>query len=125
MSAETPVRIGFLSFAHGHAYSYAEALQRIAGIEIAGIYDADDARGSEAAQRFATAFYANAEELLDQGLDGVILCSENATHAPLVHLAAAKTPNILCEKPIATTLADAQAMIDRCRSIGTRLQIAF
>jgi predicted dehydrogenase len=43
----------------------------------------------------------------------------------LVHLAAAKTPNILCEKPIATTLADAQAMIDDCRKHGARLQIAF
>ena len=60
-----------------------------------------------------------------QGLDGVIICAENVNHRPLVELAAGRTPAILCEKPIATTVADAQAIIDRCRATGTRLQIAF
>jgi predicted dehydrogenase len=125
MSAPTQTRIGMLSFAHGHAYSYGEALEQIEGVEIAGVFDADHTRGAEAAQRYATTFYDSAEDLLDQELDGVVICSENVTHASLVRLAAPKTPNILCEKPIATTLADAQAMIDECRKHGARLQIAF
>jgi predicted dehydrogenase len=114
-----------LSFAHGHANSYASALTKIPGVEIAGIYDADSSRGMAAAERFATTFYRDVATLLDQGLDGVIICSENAHHAPLVQLAAGRTPNILCEKPIATTLADAQAMIEQCRATSTRLQTAF
>jgi predicted dehydrogenase len=62
---------------------------------------------------------------LAEGLDGVIICSENARHRPLVEQAAGKVRAILCEKPIATTLADAQAMIDSCAATRTKLQIAF
>jgi predicted dehydrogenase len=124
-SETRPIRIGMISFAHGHANSYASALSRLSGVELAGIYDDDTTRGQDAAQRFNTTFFDSAEALLDQSLDGVIICSENANHAAHVHLAAGGTRNILCEKPIATTLADARAMIERCRVTGTKLQIAF
>jgi predicted dehydrogenase len=120
-----PVRIGMLSFAHGHADSYAAALAKLPGVQLAGIYDDDPMRGQHAAEMYATTFYTEATTLLDQSLDGVIICSENVLHAPLVQLAASKTRNILCEKPIATTIADGQAMIDRCHKAGTKLQIAF
>jgi predicted dehydrogenase len=119
------VRIGMLSFAHTHAYSYAAWLRRTAGVELAGIYDDDAARGRDAAARFTTVYYATPEALLDQGLDAAVICAENARHAALVELAAGRTGAILCEKPIATTVADGQAMIDRCRATQTRLQIAF
>ena len=125
MNGEQPLRIGMLSFAHGHAYSYASALGKMRGVTLAGVYDAEKKRGQEAADRFDTRYFADPETLLELHLDGVIICAENALHAPLVHLAAAHTANILCEKPIATTLADANAMIAHCRSTGTQLQIAF
>jgi predicted dehydrogenase len=119
------VRIGLLSFAHMHAHSYATCLRQIPGVEIASIADDDAARGREMAGEFGTRFYASAEALLDEGLDGVVICSENAKHRELVELAAPRTARILCEKPIATTLADARAMIDVCARHGTRLHIAF
>lgn len=125
MSDLTPVRIGMLSFAHGHAYSYAAALASLPAVRLVGIYDDDTTRGNEAATRFSTTYYPDAQTLLNERLDGVIICSENAKHASLVHLAADKTRNILCEKPIATTIADARIMIDRCRATGAHLQIAF
>lgn len=121
----TPLRIGILSVAHGHANSYATCLQQLDQVILAGIYDDTPDRGQAAADRFGVPYFADAESLLAEQLDGVIVCSENANHAPLVQLAAGHTGHILCEKPIATTLADAQAMIDRCRQTGTKLQIAF
>jgi len=119
------IRIGMLSFAHMHAYSYAACLKQIPGVELVGIADDDPARGQEMARRFGTRFLASAEALLDEKLDGVILCAENARHRSLTELAAPHTPHILCEKPIATTLADAQAMIETSAAHGARLQIAF
>lgn len=124
-TANNVVRIGILSFAHGHANSYASALTMIPGVQLVGIYDDDSERGRNAAERFNTTYYPDAETLLGRKPDGVIICSENAHHAPLVQLAAGWTQNILCEKPLATTRADAQAMIDRCHATGTRLQTAF
>jgi predicted dehydrogenase len=55
----------------------------------------------------------------------VIICAENARHCALTGLAAPRTRHILCEKPLASTLADAQAMLDTCAAHGTRLQTAF
>lgn len=119
------IKIGIMSFAHGHAYSYANSLQTLPGVSLAGIYDDNAARGQQVAQRYGVPFFAQADELLAQGLDGVIICSENAKHRPMVEAAAGKVGHILCEKPIASTVADGQAIIDICAQTNTKLQIAF
>jgi predicted dehydrogenase len=119
------IRIGILSFAHMHATSYAACLDQVPGVELAGIADDEPARGQKAAEQFGTRFFTTSKALLDEGLDGAIICSENANHRPLTELAAPRTPHILCEKPISTTLLDAQAMIDVCAAHSARLQIAF
>jgi predicted dehydrogenase len=119
------IRIGILSTAHGHAHSYAACLRAIAGVELVGVADDDMDRGRAFAQRHETRLFASAEVLLAEGLDGVVICSANLHHRPLTELAASHTRHILCEKPIATTLADAQAMIDSCERAGAKLQIAF
>lgn len=117
-------RIGFISFAHMHAYSYASALKGL-GIVPVGIYDDDTARGQKMAQTFSTTFYDSLDELLAQNLDGVIICSENINHQSHVEAAAGRVPYILCEKPIATTAEAARIMIETCERAGSKLQIAF
>ncbi|MCX6046870.1 MAG: Gfo/Idh/MocA family oxidoreductase [Chloroflexi bacterium] len=119
-----PVKIGMMSFAHGHAYSYLHALHNNPGVTVVGVYDEDTARGQSAAEQNKTQFLS-AEALLAQDLDGVIICSENAKHRPMVEMAAGKVSHILCEKTIYTSMADAQAMIDICAKTNTKLQIAF
>ncbi len=118
-------RIGILSVAHLHASSYAAALQQLPGVEFVGVSDEDAERGQAFADKFATRFFPDHAALLAEGLDGVIICSENIYHRPLTELAAPATRHILCEKPIATTVEDAQAMIDVCVQHSAKLQIAF
>ncbi len=117
-------RVGIISVAHMHALSYANALNTL-GVGVAGVYDTDAARGAEMAERFGTRFFDELDTLLAEGLDAVIVCSENAKHRVHVEAAAGRVPHILCEKPIATTVEDAQAMIDVCKAAGSKLQIAF
>jgi len=119
------IRIGILSAAHGHAHSYATCLRALAGVELIGVADDDAERGRAFAERFGIRSFASPEALLAEGLDGALICSANVHHRQLTELAAGHTPHILCEKPIATTLADAQAMIDVCAAAGAKLQIAF
>lgn len=119
------IRLGFFSFAHMHAVSYARSAQNLPGVEIAGIYDANPAKGEEWAEKLQTRFFAAPDALLAEGLDGAIICAENVNHRPLVEACAGRVGAILCEKPIATTIADAQAMIDICAKTNTKLQIAF
>ena len=114
-----------LSFAHMHAYSYAAALLKLPDVTLVGVYDADAARGQAAAERYGTGFFGEVDALLNSGLDGVVVCSENVHHRELVERAAEKVPYILCEKPLATTLEDAAAMIETCAEHGAKLQTAF
>ncbi|MHB1404716.1 MAG: Gfo/Idh/MocA family protein [Desulfitobacteriaceae bacterium] len=119
------VRIGIISFAHMHAFSYAKALGALPGVKLVGIADDDQERGQDAAHLYGTNFYPNYEALLEDDIDGVIICSENARHAELTLAAAAHRKHVLCEKPIATNLDDAQSMISACEQAGVHLSVAF
>ena len=119
------IRIGILNTAHGHTHSYAACLCAITGAALVGVADDDAERGRAFAKRFDTRFFDSNEALLAEQLDGAVICSANLHHRPLTELAASHTRHILCEKPIATTVADAEAMIAACASTGAKLQIAF
>jgi len=120
------LKIGILSFAHMHAHSYAHELRRREDVEIAGIWDSDGSRGQEMADNFGTTYYELPADLLATGLDGVIVASENIFHRSLVEeSAAAGVKAILCEKPLAPTVADAEAMVRACADAGVKLATAF
>lgn len=120
------LKIGILSFAHMHAASYANALVQHPGATLVGIADPDPARGREMTSRYGTDFFDSDDALLAQGLDGVIVCSENANHRTGVEQAVgAGVQAILCEKPLAASREDAQAMVALCADKGVRLATAF
>ena len=119
------MRLGLLSFAHVHAEGYAHNLRTMPGIEFVGIADAEPDRGAQAARNYDTTFFPTYEALLAERPDGVVICSENARHRSLVEMAAAAGVHVLCEKPLATTLEDARAMLDACQRAGVLLMIAF
>ncbi|MDC3417529.1 Gfo/Idh/MocA family protein [Aquibacillus salsiterrae] len=119
------MKIGIISFAHGHAFGYANALAKINGVEIVGIADEDVNRGYKVSKQFRTVFYKDYLELLDQQLDAVIITSENSNHYKHVVAAAEKGKHILCEKPIATNPEEARKMIDKCNENKVILQTAF
>ena len=63
--------------------------------------------------------------LATPGLDGVYVAAPNHVHAELTEAAAAAGKHVLCEKPMATTLADAEAMVAACARAGVRYGTAF
>ncbi len=120
------VRIGMISFAHGHAIGYAGCVNAIPDAELVAITDDDSERGRWAAEQFGTTFEPDLDTLLARDdVDAVIICSENAHHARLTIAAAEAGKHVLCEKPLATTIEDGQAMIDVCARHGVKLQTAF
>ncbi|OZU88285.1 dehydrogenase [Virgibacillus indicus] len=119
------MKIGMMSFAHMHAYSYANSLLKLPGAEIAGVFDDDVERGEKAAEKYNTKHFAEQSSFLAEEMDAVIICSENIRHKEMVINAAKAKKHILCEKPIATTVEDAEEMIQACEDNGVILQIAF
>ncbi|RDW21425.1 gfo/Idh/MocA family oxidoreductase [Oceanobacillus arenosus] len=119
------MKIGMISFAHSHAFSYADALTQLDGVEIAGIADENEERGKKVSSQFNTEYFQDYEDLLDQPIDAVIISSENSRHYEHVVAAAKKGKHILCEKPLAHTIEDAKKIIDVCKEQNVILQTAF
>lgn len=118
-------KIAILSFAHMHAYSYAACLNEHPDATLSGIWDDDAKRGKAAAKQFGTKYLPDLAKLLAGDTEGVIICAENIHHRKLVEAAAAAGKWILCEKPLATTVADAKAMIAACKKAKVGLGTAF
>ncbi len=119
------MRLGILSFAHLHAENYLGALLTLPDIEVIGIADENMERGQHFAKQFGVRLFESYAALLAEKPDGVIVCSENARHLPLVKMAAEAGVHVLCEKPLATTVEDAQAIVDVCKQAGVLLMTAF
>jgi predicted dehydrogenase len=121
------IHAGMISYAHtAHAVSYSTALGRIEGADLVAIYDEDPVRGQRFADQFGVPFYKNLDEFLRrEDMQAAIVCSPTNQHQELVCAAAHAGKHVLCEKPIATSLADARKMIETCHSAGVLLQIPF
>lgn len=63
--------------------------------------------------------------LQDPDVGAVYIATPNALHADQVVEAARAGKHVLCDKPLATTVADAQRCLDACRSAGIRLGMTF
>jgi predicted dehydrogenase len=119
-----PVRMGLLSAAHVHADAYLQALRSMSGVELVGLWDEVAGRGREIASAHGTTAFSTELGLL-QSVDGVVVTSTNSEHRRLATLAAEAGVDVLCEKPLATTLEDGRAIVAACAAAGVRLMTAF
>src|SRR5262250_1723847 len=105
----------------------APAIATADGGEIVGVYSRDQHRAESFAHKHgARAAYSQLGDLLkDSRVDGVFVASPNALHAEHVVQAAEAGKHVLCEKPMATTIADAVRMVQACRRAGVTLGVAF
>ena len=118
------LRVGLVSFAHVHGPSLAATLGALAQVEFTGIHDDDEKRGRAAASENGTQWHPTLEGLLSAS-EAIVIASTNVDHRRYTEAAAKARVHVLCEKPLATTTADAKAMIDACRSAGVQLGTAF
>jgi 1,5-anhydro-D-fructose reductase (1,5-anhydro-D-mannitol-forming) len=93
---------------------------RAAGGEVASVMSSDAARAKDYAAKNAIASSTTQlEELLsDGGIDAVYISTTNELHRDQTLAAAKAGKHVLCEKPLALTLADAKAMAEACKKAG-------
>lgn len=119
------MKIGIMSAAHVHADAYIGCLRSIPEVDIVGIADHDNERGALFAAQYGLHYFASYETLLEQKLDGVIITSENSFHLKLAKKAAQAGVHMLCEKPLATNVRDAENMVQAARKASVILMTAF
>ncbi|MYL65391.1 gfo/Idh/MocA family oxidoreductase [Bacillus hwajinpoensis] len=106
---------------HRHLPEYAANTQ----IKIVAVCDIVKSRADETAVLYGAKSYESYEELLQNSeVDAVSVCTPNYLHAPVSIAALKAGKHVLCEKPMATSRADAEEMIEAASTSGKKLMIA-
>ncbi len=107
------------------ARDYAAAGIQAAGGRIAAVADPDPIARRAAAAMGARGYATTAALLADHDVQAIYVATPNHLHRDAVEAAMAAGKPVLCEKPMAATLADAQAMAAVIRRSGVPYGTAF
>lgn len=95
-----------------------------ANVELVAFCDTVLERAEECAAQYGGKAYADYKELLaKEKPDAVSVCLPNQLHAPVSIAAAEAGAHVLCEKPMATSAEEAEAMIQAAEKNGVFLMI--
>lgn len=119
------MRVGIIG-AGGIAQLHQRSYAALDGVKIVGVADPSAAARERAEKEWGVPAYETVEELLEKAKpDAVSICSPPKFHAE----AAVKCLNagvaVLCEKPMARTVAEAEQIQAAAKSSGVPLMLAF
>jgi predicted dehydrogenase len=103
--------VGSLGFHH------ARILREVSGAEMAGVYDEDPARLEKVAAELGVRAFRSRDELLE-AVDAAVIAVPTTAHAEVALAAIDAGVHLLIEKPIAHTLAEAEAIVDAANARG-------
>lgn len=93
--------------------------------EIAGYYNPTESRARQMAGLYGGKVYDSIDEMLsDPSVDAVVVSLANSAHADVSIRALLAGKDVLCEKPMATTIEECESMVDAAGRSGRLLMIA-
>lgn len=106
------------------AHLHAKAIENLSNAKLAGVWSRSENTARNFAEQYKVPFYKNIDELVrKENIDLAIVCSPHPFHLnPAVEAANAGT-HVMVEKPLASTLEDADKMIAACRHAGVKLGV--
>ena len=111
------VGVGHLGYHHVRNYLALD------DVEFVGAVDLDAARRATVAEELGIATFASLEELIDEGVEGVSVVTPTVTHEETTLQLLASGVNVMVEKPIATTLEEAERMVAAAKNAECVLQV--
>lgn len=119
--AGQPFRIGIVGLGEV-AEAHLEAYREVPALEIVGGVDIDERRLADMSKRYSFRPYRHVGEMLEHArMDGVCVLTPAANHRQVTEQCAQAGLPVLCEKPIAVDLPDAEAMRSTCAEHGVKL----
>ncbi len=108
-------------------YAIGPAINRHEPSELSAVVGRDLGRARDFASRHGSpaAFDDVATMLAGADVDAVYIASPNGLHVAHATAAAVAGKHVLCDKPLATTVSDAQKIIDVCQRSGVGLGVMF
>jgi UDP-N-acetylglucosamine 3-dehydrogenase len=101
----------------------AKACAGLPGVTVAWVADQDPARAEALAADVAAKATTENEEAIAGDVDAVVVTVPTPFHRAVTEIAAAHGKHVFCEKPIARSLDDAEAMVTACDRAGVRLMV--
>ena len=118
---DAPVRIA-LAGCGRISRNHFDAIAKIDGLELAAVCDIVSERATEAGKRFSVPAFESFDEMLASvQCDAVALCTPSGLHPKQGIVAARAGKHVICEKPMAISLQDADALVRECDAAGVQL----
>jgi myo-inositol 2-dehydrogenase/D-chiro-inositol 1-dehydrogenase len=128
LGARTPgssaLRIGVIGAGRIGSF-HIRALLSLPGVASVAVCDADEVRARELAGEPGLSVAATPEELVDAGVDALVIATPTPTHVPMLRLAAGAGLPAFCEKPVALDVSALDVLIDEVEEAGILVQIGF
>ena len=110
---------GFMGSMHATVYS------QLPDVKIVGIADIRGEKAKSLATKFKSIAYFEPQQLIDrEDVTTIDVCLPTFLHKEFVIKAAERGKDVICEKPIALTLKDADEMIEICKKYKVRFMVA-
>jgi predicted dehydrogenase len=103
-----------------------EAISKMPEVKLVGVADIDETLARKTAQKFSIKYYNDAFHLMDDPeIEMVHLVTPPHNHHSLSMTALSNEKHVLCEKPLALTLADADEILKAAKDSGNILPVNF
>jgi len=108
------------------AKTHVDSLRTVPGVEVVAVADIDEDRGNlfAAANQIPHVYSSHSAMLADPAVHAIVIGVPNRFHASIALDAFAAGRHVICEKPLALTIQDAEAMIAAARTKGLVLGYA-
>lgn len=111
---------GQISSAHFSAF------EKASNAKLVMVMDTDEAAAREAGEKLIVPYTTSLSEILSRDdIDIISIATPHYLHAPITIKAAEHGKHVMVEKPICTTMEDADRMIGACADNGVKLTVWF
>ncbi len=117
------VKIGLVGTGH-LGKIHLQQWKEISGAEIIGIYDIDEATRRKVAEEFGVPAYDSLEKLIEN-CDALDIVTPTLTHFEIASKALRKLKHIFIEKPVTSTVEEAEKLRKMVREAGVKAQVGF
>ena len=122
-----PVRIGFVGCGFAAEHRHLPTLARLPGLRVEAVADLDEAAATRIAEQFGIERrYASARELAeDPAVEAVAVCVPTGAHVEVALAAIDAGKHVFVEKPLALSLDEADALLERHRASSVEAVVGF
>jgi myo-inositol 2-dehydrogenase/D-chiro-inositol 1-dehydrogenase len=117
----TKIRVGVIGAGYIGGV-HAGILARDERVQITGVYDVDQQRAQRLARAHDARVTVDSSELIDRS-DAVYIATPNTQHVSLALAAIDAGKHIFCEKPLATTIPDAESVFSKAKLLQSVFQV--